>query len=265
MKDFLREILEEKQREVAFRKRSVPLSTVLESPNFVRQPLSLAGALRTAGFGVIAEVKKASPSRGVIRCDFDPLLIAEQYARGGAHALSILTDEKFFQGKLEFIRQVQQRISLPILRKDFIIDPYQVYESRGAGADAVLLIAAVLDRARITELKLLCEELRMEVLVEVHNDEELNSVRDLGLSLIGVNNRDLGSFETDIRTSFRLRPLMPPDTVCISESGIKGAEDVRALRRKGFHGVLIGELFMRQADPGRALEEMLRNAGGAAI
>jgi indole-3-glycerol phosphate synthase len=262
MKGFLQEILEEKEREVAQRKRVVPLAAILESPNFLRKPLSLSGALRKADFGVIAELKKASPSRGVIRPDFDPMIIAGQYARGGADALSILTDEKFFQGKLEFISQARELISLPILRKDFLIDPYQVYESRGAGADAVLLIAAALDRARLHELKVLCEELGMEALVEVHNEAELDSVRGLGPSLIGVNNRDLSSFETDIRTSFRLRPLMPPDAACVSESGIRGADDLRALRGEGFHGVLIGETLMRQPDPGRALQEMLRDMRG---
>jgi len=262
--NFLKNILEEKEREVARRKGMVPLSRLLELPNFSRAPLSLSAALLKAGFGVIAEIKKASPSKGIIRSDFDPVLIAGQYARGGADALSILTDEKFFHGKLEYIGQAKRVVSLPVLRKDFIIDPYQVYESRAAGADALLLIAAALDRRRLQELKGLCEELGMEALLEVHNETEMDSVQGMGFSLIGVNNRDLSTFETDIRTSFRLRPLMPQNTVSVSESGIATPEDLRALREHGFHGVLIGETFMRQPDPGWALRGMFREVKGAA-
>jgi indole-3-glycerol phosphate synthase len=264
MKSFLRDILKEKRREVERRKVSAPVASLLNDPNFLRKPLSLSSSLRKAGFGMIAEVKKASPSKGVIRPDFDPTLIAEQFARGGADALSILTDTKFFQGDLEFVSQARRRVSLPILRKDFIIDPYQVYESRGAGADALLLIAAALDRTGLRELKALCEELGMEALLEVHNERELDAILDLGPLLIGVNNRDLKSFETDIRTSFRLGPLMPRDAVCISESGIRDANDLRALREKGFHGVLVGETFMRQPDPGMSLRDMLRDLRGTA-
>jgi indole-3-glycerol phosphate synthase len=263
MTGFLQQILQEKKSEVAHRKAAVPLKSFLENPSYSRQPLSLTEALRKAGFGVIAEIKKASPSKGIIRPDFDPVLIATEYDGGGATAISVLTDEKFFRGKLEFIGQVKRAVSIPVLRKDFIIDPYQVHESRAAGADALLLIAAALDHGALRDLCALTNALGMEALLEVHNEQELERAVELGATLVGVNNRDLATFETDMQTSFRLRRIMPDGVVSVSESGICSATDLNALRGHGFHGALIGETLMRQPDPGQALSAMLRGMNGA--
>lgn len=226
-----------------------------------RPVLSLRKAL-TEGSGIIAEFKRKSPSKGWIHEDADPLKVIPEYCEGGASALSILTDAEFFGGNLGYIRAVRQIADIPILRKDFIIDPLQLYEAREAGADAVLLIAACLPLEKCGEL---CEEahrLGLEVLLEIHSEAELDYV-DLGADCLGVNNRNLGTFTTDVRNSFRLagklrERLGRKDCVLVSESGISSPQTVRDLRREGFRGFLLGEAFMKEASPGVALGNFIK-------
>lgn len=212
---------------------------------------------------LIAEVKKASPSAGVIREDFDPVDIALQYASAGANALSVLTDEQYFKGSLNYLRMIRRQVSLPLLRKDFIIDPLQVYQSRAAGADAILLIAAALPPARLLDLMILSTELRMTVLLEVHEADELLSVRSsvgfphASYGLLGINNRDLHTFNVDINTTIRLADLAGEDTPIVSESGIKTRRDVERLKAVGVKAVLVGETLMRSGDILAAIDELL--------
>ena len=212
---------------------------------------------------VIAEVKKASPSAGVIREDFDPPGIARAYESAGASAISVLTDETYFQGRLDFLQAVREAVALPVLRKDFLLDEWQVYESRAAGADAILLIAAILPPARLIDLLILAAELRMTALVEVHGADELLRVRSVigfphkAFSLLGINNRDLTTFEVDVGTTVRLAELAGPDVPIVSESGIKTRRDVERLRAAGVCGLLIGETLMRSDDVAAEMEVLL--------
>lgn len=213
---------------------------------------------------VIAEVKKASPSAGVIRDDFDPVAIARIYQENGADALSVLTDEKYFLGSLDYLKQVKQAVDLPVLRKDFIIDPYQVYEARAAGADAILLIAECLATNQMIDLQILATELRMTVLIEVHDMDNLIRVRDTVIgfphksySLLGINNRDLRTFKTDLGTTLRMVELVENPSVLVSESGIHTREHIQKLASAGVRSVLIGESLMRSADIGGKMRELL--------
>ncbi|GIW75003.1 MAG: indole-3-glycerol-phosphate synthase [Phycisphaerae bacterium] len=213
---------------------------------------------------VIAEVKKASPSAGVIRDDFDPVAIARIYQENGADALSVLTDEKYFLGSLDYLKQVKQAVDLPVLRKDFIIDPYQVYEARAAGADAILLIAECLATNQMIDLQILATELRMTVLIEVHDMDNLIRVRDTVIgfphksySLLGINNRDLRTFKTDLGTTLRMVELVEDPSVLVSESGIHTREHIQKLASAGVRSVLIGESLMRSADIGAKMRELL--------
>ena len=257
------QILGDKVQEVAARQRQRPLAELRRQARDLPPPRHLIDALRggppmpSTLPRVIAEVKKASPSKGVIRPDFEPVAIARTYARNGAAALSVLTDEKYFQGQIAYLESISQAVSLPLLRKDFTIDPYQVYEARVARADAVLLIVAALQDAQLGELLRLAGELGMAALLEVHAVEELERILPLHPRLIGINNRDLRTFRTDLETTLRLLPLIPPDVVVVSESGIDGASDVARLREKGVHAFLIGESLMRAPDPGLKLRELL--------
>jgi indole-3-glycerol phosphate synthase len=212
---------------------------------------------------VIAEIKKASPSRGVICHDFDPSRIARQYEAGGACAISVLTEGKFFLGSLEDLESARRAASIPILRKDFILDPYQIHEAKSSGADAVLLIAAALGRGELASLQEEARTLGMEALVEIHSPSELESLRGLDIPLIGINNRDLVTFETDISLSALLAPKLPPGALGVSESGIRTGGDIGRVRRAGIHAFLIGEQFMSREDPGKALSELLRSAEDA--
>lgn len=205
---------------------------------------------------IIAEVKKASPSKGVIREAFDPLDIAKAYEANGACAVSVLTEEDYFQGSLEYLRLVRANVGLPVLRKDFIIGEYQVYEARAAGADALLLIAAILDDNKLSALIRLTEKLGMEALVEVHNEEELKAALFAGPRIIGVNNRDLKTFKVDIDTTKRLAPLVPKGLTVVSESGINTIEDIFSLKDSGVSAFLIGEALMRQRDVGKKLRSL---------
>jgi len=209
------------------------------------------------GVAIIAEAKKASPSKGIIQPDFDPVRIARNYKAGGAHAISVLTDIDFFQGSINYIPLVREAVDLPVLRKDFIIDPLQIREASLYGSDAILLIAAILDTARLRDYRLAAEELGMDVLVEVHDEAELESALVAGSRLIGVNNRNLNDFTVDLETTFRLQRLIPPEIPVVSESGISSREDMMRLREAGVKAVLIGESLMRSSDQSHTLQEFI--------
>jgi indole-3-glycerol phosphate synthase len=212
---------------------------------------------RSDRINVIAEIKRRSPSKGILREDFDPSLIAESYCRNGAAALSILTEEDFFDGSLDHIRSARDKVDIPILRKDFIIDARQVPEAAHAGADALLLIVAILDDELLKDLIEAAIESKLDALVEVHTESEMERAARAGARVIGVNNRDLTTFNVTLETSLRLAPLAPQGGVLVSESGINTGKDIDRLRRAGFHAFLIGEHFMRAGDPGRALKELV--------
>lgn len=212
--------------------------------------------------GVIAEVKKASPSQGEIRADFDPAVIGASYARAGAACLSVLTDHAWFQGRDQHLQVAREASGLPVLRKDFILEPWQVWQSRAIGADAVLLIVAALEDARLAELAAAADEAGLDVLVEVHTAGELERALRLEPGLIGINNRDLHSFETRLETTLELREQAPTDRMVVTESGIHTAADVEKMRANGVHAFLVGESLMRADDPGRALGKLFPDAGG---
>ena len=207
---------------------------------------------------MIAEIKKASPSKGIIRQNFDPILIAKSYEKGGAACLSVLTDRDYFQGHPDFIKQVKSSTKLPVLRKDFIIDPYQIYESRALGADCILLIVAALDLEKMKELESIANDLGMAVLVESHNQLELDAALELNTALIGINNRDLKTFEVSLKTSIDLVKTIK-DRIPITESGIFNHEDVKLMNENHINSFLVGQAFMREADPGDALYELFYN------
>lgn len=205
---------------------------------------------------VIAEIKKASPSKGILRDPFDPVAIATSYEQHGAACLSILTDVDFFQGAVDYLKQARAAVSLPVIRKDFIIDPYQVYEARAMGADCILLIAASLGDDQMAELTALAQQLGMDVLIEVHDGEELGRALKIPLPLIGINNRNLHTFEVSLQTTLDLLAQIPPDRIVVTESGILSADDVALMRDHQVNSFLIGEAFMRATEPGEALENL---------
>jgi indole-3-glycerol phosphate synthase len=256
----LERILARKAEEVAAAKRARPLERLRDEAHAAPPPRDFAGALRTkiacGQAAVIAEIKKASPSKGLLREHFDPGAIAAGYAAHGAACLSVLTDREFFQGAPQYLAAAKDACTLPALRKDFVLDAYQVFEARTLGADCILLIAAALDLAHMQELESLAHELGMGVLVEVHDAGELASALELRTPLIGINNRDLRSFDTRLATTLELLPRIPPGRVVITESGIRTREDVALMRTNGVHAFLVGEAFMRAADPGIELERM---------
>ena len=206
---------------------------------------------------IIAEIKKASPSKGLIREDFDPKKIAEEYETNGATCLSILTDEPFFQGKLEYLATVRNSCELPILRKDFIIDPYQIYETKAYGGDCILLIVAALDIMQLKDFSQLAQELDLDILVEVHSEKELTGALSISPTLVGINNRDLTTFEVDKNLSIKLSKKIPRDITVVSESGINSKEDILSSKEQGIHSFLIGESLMREPSPGEALKKIL--------
>lgn len=247
-------IVSRKREEVAAAKRAG--LTRPEQP--VAPPRGFQQALiNQAGVAIIAELKKASPSKGVIRPDFDPAAIARSYLAGGAAALSVLTDRDFFQGELAYLPLVRQTVELPVLRKDFIIDPFQIEEAAACGADAILLIAAILDIPQMRDYRQQAEERGMDVLVEVHDEAEAEQALAAGSRLIGVNNRDLRDFSIDLVTTFRLRRLIPAEIPLVSESGIRDYRDISALAAEGIAAALVGETLMRAPDPAQALRELL--------
>jgi indole-3-glycerol phosphate synthase len=260
MNDILKRILERKREEIAERKSAISMATLRERSRGAPPVRGFAAALRTrveAGrTAVIAEIKRASPSQGVIRATFDPAAIARSYEQGGATCLSVLTDADFFQGSDAHLQQARAACALPVLRKDFILDRYQVAEARALGADAVLLIAAALDNAALANLHAYAIQCGLDALVEVHHAADLQRVLPLPNpehTLIGINNRNLRTFETGIETTLLLRPDVPADRLLVSESGIATRDDVARLRAVGVHAFLVGETFMRAEDPGAAL------------
>lgn len=258
--DILKKILQRKQQEIAERSKRLPinlLQQLAENADPVRGFVEAIERKLVAGqSAVIAEIKKASPSKGVLRADFRPAEIALSYENGGAACLSVLTDQDFFQGHEEYLKQARTACQLPVIRKDFIIDPYQVFEARAIGADCILLIVAALDDDQLEQLSQLAIQLDMDVLVEVHNEEELHRAMVLNLPLIGINNRDLHTFETSLETTIKLLNFIPDETIVITESGILGKEDVALMREHGVNGFLVGEAFMRADEPGEALANL---------
>ena len=262
MSDILNKIVAVKHEEVAAAKKRVSLEAVRFDAESRVLTRDFVGALRAkiaAGqAGVIAEVKKASPSKGVLRADFIAADIAQSYAEHGAACLSVLTDRQFFQGDAAYLQQARAACDLPVLRKDFMVDAYQIYEARAIGADAVLLIAACLDDAQMRDFEAIALGLDMAVLVEVHDQAEMERALKLKTPLIGVNNRNLRTFEVSVDTTLALMPQVPPDRLLVTESGIGTRADVRKLRDAGVHAFLVGEAFMRADEPGLALADLFR-------
>ncbi|WP_165857611.1 indole-3-glycerol phosphate synthase TrpC [Marinobacter sp. JSM 1782161] len=256
----LRRIVDRKWEEIEQRQRRQPLADVRARAADTPAARGFADALRERIArqtpAVIAEVKKASPSKGVIRDPFEPGAIAESYEAGGAACLSVLTDHDFFQGHEDYLQQARAACSLPVIRKDFMVAPYQVYESRMIGADCILLIAACLTKDQMQELAGIAGEIGLDVLVEVHNGEEMDEALTLDTPLVGINNRDLHTFDVSLDTTFELHKRIPDDRLTITESGILTREDVDAMTGHGIYGFLVGESFMRAPDPGAKLKEL---------
>ena len=258
MTTILDKIVAVKRQEVAAARTRRPLPELQSAVRDAPPVRDFHGALAAAGpVKLIAEIKKASPSKGVIRADFRPLEIAEIYAQNGASCLSVLTDESFFQGHLQILSEVRQHVAIPVLRKDFVLDPYQVYEARCAGADAVLLIAECLDDALLRHLYETIGSLGMAALIEFHEPCHLDRILELGAPMIGINNRDLKSFVTDLGLTLRLRSRIPADRVVVGESGIRTTEDVEQLRLAGVQAMLVGETLMAAPDIGMAVRSLL--------
>lgn len=257
-------ILDRKVEELACRRASVPEAEMrARAADAPCAPRDMLAALRGEQVSLIAEVKRASPSKGLLTKDFAPVLTAAAYAHNGASAISVLTDEDFFRGSLAYLRAIRNAVELPLLRKDFVIDPYQVYEGRAAGADAILLIVAALTDAQLADLYALTVELGMTALVEAHHEYEMERALRLGAKLIGINNRDLKTFQVDLATTGRLAGLVDDDVVLVAESGIHTAADVRAMGRLGASAILVGESLMKAADTvalARALSSQPRGA-----
>jgi len=258
--DILVRILARKQQEIEARQRSAPLENLQQKAADASPPRGFVAALkRRVELGeaaVIAEIKKASPSKGVIREDFDVVEIARSYAAGGASCLSVLTDRDFFQGHEDFLVAARAACELPVIRKDFIMAPYQVVESRSLGADCILLIVAALDDETLLSLHKEAQALGMDVLVEVHDRDELERALKLDLELIGINNRDLRTFDTSLDTTIDLLELVPVDCLVVTESGIHTRDDVALMREHDVHAFLVGEAFMRVPDPGQGLNQL---------
>jgi indole-3-glycerol phosphate synthase len=260
MSDILRQIVAVKREEIDAAQKRVSLQAIRADAESRVLTRDFEGALRrkiAAGrSAVIAEIKKASPSKGLLRADFIPADIAQSYAEAGAACLSVLTDRQFFQGQNDFLKQARASCDLPVLRKDFMVDPYQIYESRAVGADCVLLIAACLEDTQMAELEAIARSLDMAVLVEVHDAAELERALKLRTPLLGINNRNLRTFDVTLQTTLDLLQRVPGDRLVITESGIQSKDDVRKMREAGVHAFLVGEAFMRADDPGSALAEL---------
>jgi len=254
-------IVDDKKAELEEVKSRLPLSELKSRTRDVWPTHDFAAALiDPARVTVIAEVKKASPSKGIIRVDFDPVAIARTYERNGASAISVLTEKRYFMGELGFLRAIRREVNLPLLRKDFIFDEYQVYEARAFGADAFLLIAAILDTARLKDLYALGRDLGLEILAEVHDEADLDKVLEAGFRVVGINNRDLRNFKVDIKNTAKLIKDIPYDRVVVSESGISTVKDMQFLKKTGADAALIGEAIMRERDYGTKLMELTGKA-----
>lgn len=261
--DILKKIIKRKLEEVEERRALVSLVNIKKRAERAKSALAprsfvyaLQRKIQAGQAAVIAEIKKASPSKGVMRENFIPSEIAESYEKGGAACLSVLTDVDFFQGSDAYLKQAREVCSLPVLRKEFIIDPYQVYEARGMGADCILLIVACLTDEQLSELSALATELEMDVLVEVHDAEELQRALPLDLPMIGINNRNLRTFETSLETTIELLKQIPDDCIVVTESGIHNKEDVALMQQHNVNAFLVGEAFMRADEPGEKLAEL---------
>jgi indole-3-glycerol phosphate synthase len=253
----LENILENTRQDIALSKKIMPLGQLAGMPRFQRNCNSLWNALHREGVNVIAEIKKASPSKGVIRKYFDHYTLAREYEENGAAAISMLTDKKYFQGNIQFISDIRTSVSLPILRKDFIVDSYQLAEAKAFGADAVLLIAAALEPKQLHDLYDEATELGLECLIEVHTEPELESLDLKKVKIVGINNRNLSDFTVDMNTTLHIAPKIPHGIVVVSESGISNRADVEYLSEHGIHAVLVGESLMRAESPGKALKSLL--------
>lgn len=260
MSDILNKILATKAIEVASAKAKISIEQVQALAKAQPKARDFVGAIRTkitdGKAAVIAEIKKASPSKGIIRADFKPAEIAASYEQGGAACLSVLTDEQYFQGSAEYLKQAREACGLPVLRKDFMIDTYQVYEARAMGADCILLIAAALSLTKMQELERVAHSLGMAVLVEVHNGEELEQALKLTTPLLGINNRNLRTFEVTLDTTLGLLSQISKDKIVVTESGIFTSDDVALMRNNNVHTFLVGEAFMRQPEPGTELAKV---------
>jgi len=260
MSDILNKIIATKTQEVAAAKAEKPLAVVQQEAATALATRDFVGSIRAKiannQAAVIAEIKKASPSKGVIRADFQPAAIAASYEQGGAACLSVLTDVEYFQGSPEYLKQARAACNLPVLRKDFMIDAYQVYEARAMGADCILLIAAAIDLAKMRELETIAHNLGMAVLVEVHNGEELDLALQLETPLLGINNRNLRTFDVTLDTTLGLLARIPAHKIVVTESGIFTQADVALMRKSHVHTFLVGEAFMRQPEPGVELAKV---------
>jgi indole-3-glycerol phosphate synthase len=260
MSDILNKILAVKTQELAAAMQAKPLAAMRTEAEQAAPARDFTGAIRskiTAGLpAVIAEIKKASPSKGVLRADFNPAEIAASYARHGAACLSVLTDEQFFQGSAAYLQQARAACNLPVLRKDFMVDTYQIYQARAMGADAILLIAAALSLDEMREFEALAHSLKMAVLVEVHDAAELDMALQLSTPLLGINNRNLRTFDVSLQNTLDLLPRIPQDRIVVTESGIFKQEDVALMRNHGVHAFLVGEAFMRAEDCGLELAKV---------
>jgi indole-3-glycerol phosphate synthase len=253
----LNRIIAEKREEVEQRKKDIPVSSLKERIARRKAPLDFALALSGGNTRLIAEVKRASPSRGLLCRNFDPVELAKTYAQGGAAAISVLTEANYFQGSIEHLAAIREEVKLPLLRKDFIFDQYQIYESGAYGADALLLIVAILSQGQLEELLSLSRSLGLSCLVEVHNEDEVERALLSGAKIIGINNRDLNTFKVDINTTRRLRPLVPQDRIVVSESGISRREDIKKLKGWGVNAVLVGEALVTAGDTLTRMREII--------
>jgi indole-3-glycerol phosphate synthase len=259
MAEILATIAQHVRDVVELRKREIPVAALRDRPPFHLPPRGFARCLTGSTRRIIAEIKKASPSKGLIRADFDPVAIAKDYAAHGARAISVLTEERFFHGSLLDLEAIRHAVDSPLLRKDFMLDPYQLVEAKSYGADAVLFIAAMLDLGLLRDLREQATALSLDAMIEVHSERELESAIAAGAQLIGINNRDLKTFEVSLSTTERLAPLIPAGTPAVCESGIDRLDQIRRVEKLGIHAFLIGESLMRAPEPGKKLSELLRD------
>ncbi|HET8864874.1 MAG TPA: indole-3-glycerol phosphate synthase TrpC [Gracilimonas sp.] len=258
MSNILEKITEQTAEDLAKRKRELSFADFNSFEGFEKDRVSFKKALNgNEAVSIIAEVKKASPSKGIIRPDFDPVDIALRYEEGGASAISVLTDEPFFKGDLQYLEAISKRVQLPLLRKDFIIDPYQIKEARAFGADAVLIIVAITEGKQLEELIHASNEFGLDALVECYDQDDLDRLDFDLVNILGVNNRDLKNFEVDVHRGISILKQAPEGTVLVSESGLSSGKDLALLQKEGIHSALIGEYFMRQKDPGHAVKKLI--------
>lgn len=264
MSTILDDIVEQTRADISKRKKKVSFSDFNSFECFEKQRVPFGLALsEKEGISIIAEVKKASPSKGIIRQDFDPVDIALRYEEGGASAISVLTDEPFFHGNLNYLQEISKRVQLPLLRKDFVVDPYQIKEARAFGADAVLIIVAITDGNQLEELLHATREFGLDALVECYDQDDFNRINFELVDILGVNNRDLKNFEVDVHRGIEILKQAPQGTILVSESGLSTGEDLALLQTEGIHSALIGEYFMKQDDPGKALKDLLKKMKSA--